>query len=750
MHVSDASRPGGKEDMNHTRFQTLERARVLVVCIFLVVGFWYFQWRLSTLNPDAVGFSTALLAAELFGFMTAMLHVLMTWRLTLRESHAPRRASSVDVFITTINEPADLVRKTVLAAQNMAYRHTTWLLDDGTRPEMAQLAAELGINYLTRENRRHAKAGNLNNALSHSRSEFVAVFDADHAPRHDFLTRTLGYFDDPSVAFVQTPQDFYNLDSYQHRGDSERRAIWSEQSLFFRVLQRGKDYWNAAFFCGSCAVLRRSSLDAIGGFATGTVTEDLHTSIRLHKRGFKSVYHPEPLAFGLAPASLAPFLRQRTRWGQGAMQVWRREGVLFGRGLTLAQRLNYFASMITYIDGWQKAFFYAAPVIVLATGTMPLRASGMEFLLHFIPYYLLTFWAFEELGRGYGRTLLIEQYNMARFLAFAWGTLFFFKRDLRFRVTPKSKSQISPKGQFLLPQLLVLILNWAAIPLGVGLFMLLGHLPHDALIANIVWAGVNGLLALAVVRFTRRTEKYGRREYRFPLPLVANLSGRHSGVLLMVDDISSSGCRLYGSLDLDVGDEITGQISLPMSVLPFRARVTARIPGGTKDNSYAKALGCSFVWESAQHRDRLDVFLYGSDLQWALQQLADRVPTPLERLTCLQRPAAAVEIGRVKWWATMAYSLGGHSASTTSVGIISVPWRDNGKPLVILFQAPPSREISGRVVTRTGEQVVRLFLQDLQGLESPLGSIYLCQARVLDDKASTVAYVGRSAIKQAA
>jgi len=251
----------------------------------------------------------------------------------------------------------------------------------------------------------------------------VVVFDADHAPRRDFLVETIGYFEDPDVAFVQTPQDYYNLDSYQHRKSRGGTAVWTEQSLFFRVIQRGKDCWNAAFFCGSCAVVRRSALDRIGGFATGTVTEDLHTSIRLHAQGYKSVYHAQPLAFGLAPGSIEPFIVQRLRWGQGAMHVWRLEGILTNRNLTWAQRINYLASVLTYFDGWQKAVFYLAPVVALVTGTLPLVTSTSQFLLHFGPYYFLTFWMFEEVSRGYGRTFFIEQYNMARFAAFAAATL---------------------------------------------------------------------------------------------------------------------------------------------------------------------------------------------------------------------------------------------------------------------------------------------------------------------------------------
>ena len=268
-------------------YTPLEWPRRLLVVGFVVVSVWYLAWRVGTLNPQAPIFSALVYGAELFGFGTALLHIFMCWRLTERIAPPPPIGLSVDVFVPTYNESVELVRKTLLAARAMDYPHKTWLLDDGRRPEMEALARQLGCGYLARADNEHAKAGNLNHALAHSSGEFVVVFDADHAPRRDFLVKTLGYFDDEDVAFVQTPQDFYNLDSYQHRWRGKGRTVWTEQSLFFRVIQRGKDYWNAAFFCGSCAVVRRSALDEIGGFATGTVTEDLHTSLRLHARGLQ-------------------------------------------------------------------------------------------------------------------------------------------------------------------------------------------------------------------------------------------------------------------------------------------------------------------------------------------------------------------------------------------------------------------------------------------------------------------------------
>jgi cellulose synthase (UDP-forming) len=312
------------------------------------------------LQPGVSVFSWLIWGAEVFGYLTAVLHIFMVSRLTSPVATSPQRSYGRRVR-STYNESVNLLRHTLLAATRMEYPHQTWLLDDGNRPEMAALAKELDCRYLARTENTDAKAGNLNHALAQSHADFVAVFDADHVPHKDFLNKTLGFFHNEKVAFVQTPQDFYNLDSYQHRRHKRLSYIWTEQSLFFRVIQRGKDRWNAAYFSGSCAVLRRSALDKIGGFATGTVTEDLHTSIRLHKKGYQAVYYPESLAFGLAPDSVRAFLLQRLRWGQGAMQVWRKEGILFTRGLTLPQRLNYLASVLTYFDGWQKRFSTRRP-----------------------------------------------------------------------------------------------------------------------------------------------------------------------------------------------------------------------------------------------------------------------------------------------------------------------------------------------------------------------------------------------------
>ncbi len=203
----------------------------------------------------------------------------MMWKMPERKSIKPELNLSVDVFITVLNEPVDLIRKTIYAAVNMDYPHKTYVLDDGNNKEIKNLAILLGAKYLSRSDNKDAKAGNLNNGLAHSKGDYIAVFDADHIPNRKFLTETLGFFKNNKVAFVQVPQEFYNINSFQHRFKEFFEEIWSEQAIFFRVIR------NTLI---SLAVL-------YGALFIFT----------------KVVHYPEPIAaikLGLAPASKTPTL----------------------------------------------------------------------------------------------------------------------------------------------------------------------------------------------------------------------------------------------------------------------------------------------------------------------------------------------------------------------------------------------------------------------------------------------------------
>jgi cellulose synthase (UDP-forming) len=240
-------------DMSPAEFLPLSKGKKILIGVSIVYSICYFIWR-GLFTVDTVSYpvySWLYFIFDAFGFVSSVFFIMATYRIRKRESLKANRVYSVDVFITTINEGVELLRNTASHVLKMDYPHATYLLDDGRRPEVEALAREMGIGYLTRPDNRGAKAGNLNHALSKTEGELVAVFDADGIPRMDFLSKLVGYFNDQKVALVQTPNAFYNLDSFQHWAENSGKNIWHDQALWYDVILRGLDYGNASTWCGS-------------------------------------------------------------------------------------------------------------------------------------------------------------------------------------------------------------------------------------------------------------------------------------------------------------------------------------------------------------------------------------------------------------------------------------------------------------------------------------------------------------------
>ncbi len=605
-----------------------ERLTRATTVLASVVGAGYLAWRAGwTLNPDAWAFSVLLWGAEAFGWLSAVLFFFTVWKVEHPEPPSPPEGLRVDVLVPTKGEPLWVLRRTLLAAQRIRYPHRTLVLDDGNRPEVRELAAALGCAYHARSTHEHAKAGNLNFGLRHSDAEFVAVLDADHVPMPEFLDRVLGYFRDPRVAFVQTPQDFYNLESYQHWVEPETGRAWHEQALFFRVIQPGKNHWNAAFYCGSPAVLRRAALDDVGGFATETVTEDLHTSIRMHARGWKSVYHSEALAYGLAPSTVAPYRTQRLRWGRGAMQVLRLDNPLWRPGLSLAQRLTYLASMMTWFEGWQKAVLYLAPPVFFATGQLPVRAVDWVFLVAFVAYHTLSNLAFKLASRGYGLVLLTEHYNMARFATYVRATLSLFTGRASFHVTSKASKGERPPLAAVLPQVGVLLANLMAAAGCVARVAAAGDLAA-AYAVNAVWAAWHSYLAAwAVAVAYRKRDRRAVQRLRAHLPVRVRWDGDREAVGLLRDvHEEGAGLELSGH-ERAPSPGTTVHLSLPAgwphAELVLEGRAVAVRTRGPKVE-----VGVRLVPPSPEASDTFfSLVLFG-----AQRRLLERVARPLDPL----------------------------------------------------------------------------------------------------------------------
>ena len=370
--------------------------------------FRYGFWRLATTVKffadsgtkwtllDAF-FISLLVLAETYAFIILFLGYLQTlWplrRTPVPLPDDPDSWPSVDLLIPTYNEPLSVVRYTALAAMNIdwpADKLNVYILDDGKRTEFREFAEEAGIGYMTRDDNKHAKAGNINRALVRLDSPYVAIFDCDHVPTRSFMQVTLGWFlRDSKLGMLQTPHHFYSPDPFE-RNLGQFRTIPNEGELFYGIVQDGNDFWNATFFCGSCAVLRRTALDQIGGIAVETVTEDAHTSLRMQMNGWNTAYINIPQAAGLATERLSGHVKQRIRWARGMIQIMRTDNPLFAKGLKPAQRLCYFNAMSHFLYAFPRLIFLTAPLIYLLLGHTNVPGYWAAILAYAFPHLVLS------------------------------------------------------------------------------------------------------------------------------------------------------------------------------------------------------------------------------------------------------------------------------------------------------------------------------------------------------------------------
>lgn len=496
------------------------------LAVFTVLsGLRYFAWRFDeTMNPQAPWFFYLFITTELVAFISSVLFIVTTWRMRQYVVPPPLPGRTVDIFITTYNEPASLVRDTALCAMGVRYPHRTFILDDGNRAEIAELAAELGCDYVGRTDRSHAKAGNLNNGLRYSSAEFVVTLDADHVPLPSLIEEMIGFFADQSVGIVQANQDFYNLDSFQHEVNWRGKKGWQMQELFFSVIQPGKEAFNATIYCGSPAMLRRTALDEIGGFGVGTVTEDMHTGLRMHKAGRRVLYLNRSLARGLAPQTFVGYVNQWKRWGTGSMQVLRLENPFLSRKLTLGQRLCYFASY-----EYNLTFSYARLLSILTvifaifTGIFPLLANPRTYAEHYVPFLIGNFATAALLGRSALAPILMERYNFVKIFAQLSSFSGILRQKVRFAVTPKTTAPAGDLRHAWMYLLLMAGLYASAIFGIVQAWDLESGARYWAYLVTSAFATYNfGVAAPAVARLLQRREV--RNSYRFPQSLDVNVA----------------------------------------------------------------------------------------------------------------------------------------------------------------------------------------------------------------------------------
>lgn len=642
------------------RFRERSALRKSVACVYIAVMLAYLGWRITIINPASLTLSLIYFFAEVLGFVLGLVMIFCSWDYKHYEPRPAPLGLTVDVFITTYQESVELVRWTAIAAREIRYTHQTFILDDGNRPEMRALAAELGVNYLARGKNTDAKAGNLNYGLKHSTADFVMVFDADHIVMPHALDVTLGFFRDEKVALVQTPQDFYNIDAFQYVNARRNGGLWHDQTFFYNIAEPAREMFNGSSCIGTGVVYRRAAIDAIGGIPIDTVTEDMQTSLKLHKLGYETIYINEPIAYGVAAADIREFYKTRHRWAHGNLHALRVEKILTCKGLTFGQRLSYLTLGLIYIEGWQQLLLYSVPVVSLLLGWAPFEITVVNVLVVLL-FPVLTTMLLQELGCGFSRAWVNEIFSVARFPLhlLSWVALF-GRKKIPFRTSSKT---IHGKAEWplLTPQLIVLASSLGAFGYGVVnmaldfqvgplaeafLMMSAGHFDTvdwnakldqgytvELVAVSGFWALFNSTKTGYLISKAFADSRKQADEYRFDvrLPLQFRAGARDADARVFKISRSTISARLYQPQSVAPGDILKSQLHLPAGPLDVDIRVTR---WSAADHCFDGEL----VWRDRATSDLLMRALYSVDWHREFMHRNAYFTTPLEA------------IGRVLTW----------------------------------------------------------------------------------------------------
>ena len=620
-------------------------AMLAMITLSVIASLRYMYWRLTeTLGFDDwvdMAFGYGLVLAEIYALVVLVFGYLQTaWPLRRQPvllKSPPSDWPVVDVFIPSYNEALDIVKLTIFAAQAMDWpkdKLRVHVLDDGRREDFREFCEQINVNYITRDNNRHAKAGNLNEALKVTSGEFVAFFDADHVPTRSFLQVSIGWFlKDPKLAMLQTPHFFFSPDPFEKNLDTFR-SVPNEGELFYGLVQDGNDLWNATFFCGSCAVIRRKPLMEVGGVAVETVTEDAHTALKLNRAGYNTAYLAIPQAAGLATESLSSHISQRIRWARGMAQIFRTDNPLFGKGLNLGQRLCYLNAMLHFFYGLPRLVFLTAPLAFLFFDAQIFHAAGLMITAYALPHIFHASLTNSTIQGRFRHSFWNEVYETV----LAW---YIMGPVLVALVNPKRGGfNVTNKGGIIdekffdwklaRPYIVLLTLSMAGLAWGLLRLALGEEGATTTLLINLVWTLYNVIITSAAVAVASETRQI-RAEPRVAAQLPARLTRADGSVIEgMTQDFSQKGVglRLPEGVNVPQGERV--QISL------FRNQHLSVFPAVIVF-SRGELLGAQFDALSLRQQSDLVRLTFSRADTWASTWGRGQVDTPMVALREVSR-----------------------------------------------------------------------------------------------------------------
>ncbi|WP_272674951.1 UDP-forming cellulose synthase catalytic subunit [Providencia sp. PROV122] len=556
-----------------------KKLQLALILISLLCTSRYIWWRATTtLYFDSyieLILGSLLFIAELYSLAILLFGYIQTcWPLKRTIAPLPKDTSlwpTVDLFIPTYNESIDIVKDTALAAQCIEYpkdKLKIYILDDGKRDAFRQLAEDIQVGYMTRPDNNHAKAGNLNHALTKTHGELICIFDCDHVATRVFLQATVGAFlVDEKLALIQTPHYFYSKDPFERNLSAAKRAP-HEGALFYGPVQQGNDNWNAAFFCDSCAVIRRSALKETNGFAVETVTEDAHTALKLQRKGWNTAFLDIPLSAGLATERLTLHINQRIRWARGMTQIFRVDNPLLGKGLTFTQRICYLNAMLHFQYGLPRAIFLLSPLVFILFDLNIISSSATLIFSYALPHLITSNYVNSKLVGSYRYSFWGEIYETVMAFHLILPTLMSLISPKLGKFNVTDKGDLTDKNYFdhtaVRPLLIVAVLLVAAI--GIALFKWIMDLYHyidnGVIVINLIWGIYSLLIVLASISVAKETKQL-RRATRVPasIPVTVYFSD-NSVIETQSIDLSMSGARLNFPFEHNVTQTFITQIAI--------------------------------------------------------------------------------------------------------------------------------------------------------------------------------------------
>lgn len=647
------------EDRNIRKKGDIERRRLLRILILITaffVSMRYFAWRQQETIQyyDLLSFicMIILFLAEFYGitisFLGSFVNIQGRQRKHVPLPDNPDEIPSVDIMVPSYNEPREMLEITLLAALQVDYpkdKLNVCLLDDGGTvgrrnsddPERARTSLErylelkemcesIGATYLTREKNNHAKAGNVNAALEKTNGEFVLILDADHVPSRDILQRTVGHaIADPKIFLVQTPHFFINPDPIEKNLDTYGKMP-GENEMFYSVIQEGLDFWDASFFCGSAALIRRTFLLEVGGISGDSITEDAETAFLLHARGYRSAYVNRPMIAGLQPETYSGFVVQRMRWAQGMVQIFILKNPLLFKGLKPWQRLGYTSSAGFWFFPFARATFLVAPSAYLFFGLKIYEANMSEFFSYAVPHLMGALIVTDYLFGRYRWALVSELYELMQ-------SLYSLPAIVEVIKSPRSPEfAVTPKGEFMDenfitslagPFYILLAFNVLSIFAG---FVRLELMPQDrdVILITMFWECFN--ISLMICAIGSLYELKQRREVpRVETDEKATLFFNGNAIACRIIDLSSSGLGL--ELSAALGENFLQSLKgADIEIQTYNGAIgrDIRLPGEVRSvverSNGNFHVGLQLDLEDLKHKTELVSLVYGDSERWVRER----------------------------------------------------------------------------------------------------------------------------------